>query len=34
MAETALSSVWGTAVPAREKQALNLFNEAKRRRSV
>jgi hypothetical protein len=28
MAEAALCSVWGTAIPGREKQALNVFNEA------
>ena len=27
MAEAALSSVWGTAIPWREKQALKVFNE-------
>ena len=28
MAEAALCSVWGTAIPGREKQALDVFNEA------
>ena len=27
MAEAALCSVWGTAIPGREKQALKVFNE-------
>jgi hypothetical protein len=28
MAEAALCSMWGSAVPGREKQALNVFNES------
>jgi hypothetical protein len=28
MAEAALCQVWGTTVPGREKQALNVYNEA------
>lgn len=27
MAEAALCSVWGSAIPGREKQALNVFND-------
>ena len=28
MAEAALCTVWGAPIPGREKQALNIYNEA------